>query len=230
MIDFKQTNKHCLKVSVLLNIVLVIFVLALIINKYSVHFSFADYSYLSNLHYETDLSMFKLVDRDVEIIFAGDSITAYGRFDEFFPEKSVFNRGIGTDVTEGLYNRIDEVISHHPHKIFIMIGINDMQKKIPIDKSMKYYEMIISEIQHKLPECIIYVQSVLPTKKVDLVKIEDFNNRLRDLSARRGVVYIDLYSRFLIDGEPNDEFLSSDKIHLNGSGYKIWIDSVKGYM
>ena len=111
-----------------------------------------------------------------------------------------------------------------------MIGINDMGKKIPIKESMKYYEMIITEIQKKIPGCKIYAESVLPTGTIDLSKIESYNISLHELCNKKDIGYIDLYNLFIINEEPNYDLFSKDKVHLNGNGYRIWINTVTEYI
>ena len=226
----KKRNR-ALIISIIINVLLALMALILILNKVGLLTRTSivgeKYSYLSNSQYEANLSMFSIIGGDADIIFAGDSITAYGRFSEFFPEKKVMNRGIGSDTTEGLYNRMDEILSHNPKSIFIMIGINDMARNIQEDEAIRYYGMILSEIQEKNPECKIYVESVLPTRTIDLNVIQSYNNALNALCEDMNVEYIDLYSAFITDGEPNDEMFSADKVHLNGNGYKEWINEVR---
>ena len=141
--------------------------------------SISEYSYLSNPMYDAYLSTFELYDGETDVVFAGDSITARGMFDEFFPNVSLLNRGIGSDITEGLFNQMDEILAHNPKKIFIMIGITDLAKDIPKDTSREYYEKIIKMIRAKNPDCEIYVESVLPTMNIELDEIVQFIWSLR---------------------------------------------------
>lgn len=174
--------------------------------------------------------MFELFNRDAKIIFAGDSITARGRWEEFFRDQDVLNRGIGSDITEGLYYRIDEVISHHPEKVFIMVGINDIGQNIPLEESIEFYEKIIDKIIVGLPECEIFIQSVLPVTTIELSPIYAFNEELKKLSWKYNIDYIDLFSSFLIDGNVNNSLLSADGVHLNGIGYAVWIDLIRNLL
>lgn len=227
----KSIYKRTLIVSIVLNILLLAVTAVLLLNKLGYltreSVGMTEYSYLDNPQYEANLSMFSLIDGDADVVFAGDSITAYGRFSEFFPKTVVMNRGVGGDTAEGLYNRIDEVLSHHPKKIFIMIGINDIARGITKEESLQYYELIISEIGNKLPDCEIYVQSILPTMSDNLNTISDRNAFIEKMCEELEVEYINLYDLYLADGKANDSLLSSDGVHLNGNGYKIWIDTVK---
>ena len=175
--------------------------------------------------------MFKLNERDAEIVFIGDSITSRGTYDEYFSDKKVLNRGIGSDVAEGVYNRIDEIISHHPSKIFIMIGINDIAKEISFDESIDFYKKKIKSIHSQLPACEIYVESVLPTITEAGDKIVEYNNRLQEMCIETDTRYVNLYDLFLNDlGELNNILMSDDDIHLNGEGYKVIIKELEHYI
>ena len=226
----KKWNKPLI-LSIILNIFLMVVVIFFMLDKLGIltksSISPVEHEYLNNPQYEASVTMFQLVDSDGDVIFAGDSITAFGRFSEFFPDVKVMNRGISNDTTEGLYNRIDEVLSHHPKKIFIMIGINDIARNVSKDESLKYYELIISEIKREIPNCEIYVQSILPTRSDDLSAIQERNESILQMCEENSIEYINLYDLFLVEGRTNVDLLSADGVHLNGKGYRVWIDAVK---
>lgn len=230
----KRIHNKALIISVVINIILTMAVVVLVLNKLGIitrsSVSDAENSYLNNPQYDANLTMFSLISGDAEVIFAGDSITAFGRFSEFFPSYKVMNRGIGSDTTEGLYNRMDELLSHHPQKVFIMIGINDIARGVSKEDSLKYYEMIISQIKGKMPNCEIYVQSILPTLSDNLDVIVERNDAISKMCKENSIEYINLYDLFLKDDMANPELLSKDGVHLNGRGYRVWIDNVKDYL
>lgn len=225
-------QRKMLIASVSVNIILALAVAILILNKYGIltRSSVGEYSYLSNPQYDAYLSTFELYDDKTDVVFAGDSITARGRFDEFFPNASLLNRGIGSDTTEGLFNRMDEILSHNPKKIFIMIGINDLGNGISQETSMEYYEKIIKMIKTESPNCEMFVESVLPTTTIDLDKIVQFNSELKALCENEGIDYIDLYSLFFDNGAIDTELISADGVHLNGKGYSKWITAINDYV
>lgn len=49
-----------------------------------------------------------------DVVMVSDSPTMYGFWDEFWPGVKVANRGIGNDVSEGLFNRMDTVVQGEP--------------------------------------------------------------------------------------------------------------------
>ena len=62
------------------------------------------------------------------IVFLGDSITARFKLSEYFPHKPLLNRGIFSDTTHGLINRIENNCNNlDVAKCFILIGYNDLK-------------------------------------------------------------------------------------------------------
>ena len=186
------------------------------------------YNYENNASYVQRSTQFDMLPvQDTDIVFVGDSITARFEWDEYFTDYTVANRGIDSDVAEGLYNRLDTIVSQTPEKIFIMIGINDVRQKIPTETTLSYYEKIIDELTVKLPDCQIYVQSVLPVHTstgIDNVQVQNLNTALEALADRKGLTYLDIYSA-VVDEENNFTY-TVDGVHPTGEGYLIWTDIV----
>lgn len=191
------------------------------------------YSYQDNAQYIQRESMFEMCPvRKADIVFVGDSITARGEWQEFFPEQVVLNRGIDSDVTEGVRNRLSVIIETQPEKIFLMIGINDLKQGISSETTLEYYEQILEQLSSSLPDCEIYVQSILPVSSSTGISnrdVQDLNVSIQKLAEECNITYIDLYS-FLVD-EHNDlpKAYSADGVHMTGDAYKIWIDVLKDY-
>lgn len=220
--------KKGLVISIMANVLLVVILLLLVVrNGLQIERASknSEWSYMDNPLYSPAVSMFELVEGDADIVFAGDSITAYGRFSEFFPEKVVLNRGIGSDTAEGLLNRLDEIISHHPQKVFIMVGINDIVLNVSEEDYIEDYASIISLI--KSADCKVYILSILPCVNGNLDLICKRNESLQNLCMDNGIEYVNLYDSFFANGKVNTNLFAEDGIHLNGEGYKIWIDNVR---
>ena len=103
-----------------------------------------------------------LPDSDNEIIFLGDSITDWCQWSELFPNSNIKNRGIGGDRVDGILQRLPEVVSSLPDKIFLMVGVNDLSWGVDIQEIVRSYERVIQKISENTPGTTIYVQSVLP--------------------------------------------------------------------
>jgi lysophospholipase L1-like esterase len=188
-------------------------------------------------HYEKRLGEFRseTVEKG-KIIFLGNSITEGGQWHQLTDNKSRINRGIGGDVTFGIMNRLDEIVSREPSKIFIMIGINDISKDFPDVVIADNYKKIIRELKLKLPSVRIYIQSILPVNpmypkfpqhydKSDHVIL--VNKLLQTLAVSEKVNFINLYPLFLNKSGQLDVKYTHDGLHLNADGYKIWVNHLK---
>lgn len=165
---------------------------------------------------------------DTEIIFLGDSLTELCDWAGIFKNNKIENRGILGDTTEGVLNRIDNSVESNPHKLFILIGINDLYQGRTVKDILSTYHRILQIIQEKSPKTQVFVQSVLPVnperifKKGLNDKIVELNNALQGLAKKFGFHYIDLFSCFLDNANQLNDHYSPDGLHLNKEGYLIW--------
>ena len=64
-----------------------------------------------------------------KIVFLGNSITAGGgNWSQRFNTNNIVNRGILGDYTEGVLNRLNEIIYYKPIAVFLLIGVNEFFK------------------------------------------------------------------------------------------------------
>jgi lysophospholipase L1-like esterase len=182
-----------------------------------------------------------LPDSDHEIIFLGDSITDWCEWSELFHNLNIKNRGIGGDRVNGVLQRLPEVVSSSPDKVFLMVGVNDLSWGVDIQEITRSYEKVIQKILETTPSTTIYVQSVLPVNeqllsqyypesKIKSKDIIELNRYLKDLSFKYQLTYIDLYSLFKANGNQLDESLTFDGLHLNGKAYWMWKSAIQKYM
>jgi lysophospholipase L1-like esterase len=183
-------------------------------------------------YYDQKLSMFeKMPDTKNEIVWLGDSITDGGEWSELFPKQNTLNRGISSDNTFGVLHRLNEVTRRHPKKIFLLIGINDIARNIPVDVILGNYQKIVERIKQESPSTKIYIQTLLPTNnsftnfpnhqnKTD--KVLAVNNGLKTIAAKQSATLIDLYTAFLDAEQKLDKQYTNDGLHLMGAGYQHW--------
>ena len=187
------------------------------------------YGYESNASYIQRSTQFDMLPvQDTDIVFVGDSITARFEWDEYFTDYTVANRGIDSDVTEGILHRLDTIVSQTPEKIFLMVGINDIRQGISPEATLTNYEKILDELMTALPDCQIYLQSVLPVHTstgIDNRDVQSLNASLKALAESKGLSYLDIYSA-VVDSENNFTY-TVDGVHPTGEGYSIWTGIVE---
>lgn len=182
-------------------------------------------------YYFTKKSIFDQSDvKNVSKIFIGDSITDYGEFQEYFPNEVVLNRGIRNDVSKGVLNRIEEVVNRNPKEAYLMIGVNDIRYSKGSKNFEKHITAIVKSFEGENSK--LFIQSILPVNnelfgnEVSNKKVKQFNGVLQRIAEENGIEYIDLHSIFMDKNGQLDEKFTIDGIHLNGEGYKIWMDAL----
>ena len=169
--------------------------------------------------------------RSGPIVFLGDSITEGGIWSELFPGAPVRNRGIGGDTTRRLLARLDDIHRLAPRRIFLMIGVNDLNAGLPLAETEANLRSLLDDLARNLPWTEVVVQSVLPVDdrwrgRADNAGILAINQILKREAASRGLRYVDLQPLFRgPDGQLRRE-LSNDGIHLLGPGYEIWRQAI----
>lgn len=200
----------------------------------------AQEAYKPDVFYYQRSSLFEILPVDTtDIVMLGNSLTNGGEWHELLGMPNVKNRGISSDVIDGVRMRLRPLVAGRPAKIFLMIGVNDISHDLTADSVATAYIDLIREIRSSMPDTRLYVQSCLPVnisfgrykKMADKEQtIRDVNALVADAAPTEGFTYIDLYSRFVdADGHMRRE-LTNDGLHLLGEGYLVWRDAIMPYV
>lgn len=170
---------------------------------------------------------------DENIVFFGDSITNHYKINEFFPDVNIINSGISGDEASDLVERIEEdVYKYNPSKVFLLIGINDLNHKVEDKEILENIQKIVNGIKTNRKYAKIYIQSVYPVnhksfeehdysfnKDVNAEKIKNFNKKLKQLCNENNITYIDAFSE-LSDKDGNlKDIYTVEGLHINDLGY-----------
>lgn len=234
----KKKHKVIFTVSVVVNVMLISILGAVFLKLGGLSFITAlagtdEGSYEDNPYYQERTNLFEEIEIPKgQTIFIGDSITQRGLWDELLPESTINNRGINSDTTIGVLNRLDDIIESKPEEVFIMIGVNDLFENKTVEEILGNYQGILKRFKSESPNTIIYIQSVLPVNNevygdaIDNEDVKQLNSKLKDLAASSGNKFIDVYSQVSNDDQL-EEGLTIDGIHLNGKGYDVWKEVLK---
>jgi len=162
-------------------------------------------------------------------VFIGDSITKRFNLQEYSKSKKILNRGIFSDTTYGLLQRLDEnVNSLNVDKVFVMIGYNDLEYR-GNDEIVNNIKQILDRTKSNEK----YLQSILPVsseRKEINKRIELLNNQLKKVAVSKGYVFIDLHSRFKSNHGGINPNLTRDGTHPNYYGYQLWFTIIKSFL
>lgn len=197
--------------------------------------------YRYNLYYYQRATLFEKLPVDsVDIVFLGNSITDNCEWHELFDNPRIKNRGIGSDVAMGVYDRLEPIVQGKPAKIFLMIGINDVSHNLSTDSIVGNITRIVRKIRKETPSTQLYLQSMLPINNTfgqyrKLVgkepQIVEINRRLEQLAADEQCTYIDLYSHLTAPGTTDlDPAYTNDGLHLLGDAYLVWKEVLLPYL
>lgn len=163
-----------------------------------------------------------------DIVMAGDSITAAGRWSEMFPDARIVNRGIPGDTVSGLLARARTIAATRPRSIFVLIGINDVLGGNDNGRILVRYRRALDTLADSGAR--IAIQSTLQCSTTACTpavraQIDGLNAALMRIAVERGWRFVDLNAR-LSDGNGLKPAYTYDGVHLNGAGYRLWRETI----
>jgi len=161
------------------------------------------------------------------IVFIGDSLTALGRWDEWFPAESVRNLGVGGDTTDELLARLPDVVVLAPATVVLLIGTNDLAWRRSAEYIVRNIETALVQLRRDLPDAYLLVQSVIPREREYADVIKDINRHLWQFAPTVRAQYLDLWPTFALDDGSLDPDLSEDSLHLSETGYDAWLSELR---
>ena len=184
-----------------------------------------------------------------QTVFTGSSLMEMFPINKILAEHNdseiVYNRGIGGFVSRELLEVIDVcAIDLKPSKIFINIGTNDLSdSSIPISELIENYDKIISEIETKLPNTIIYLMAYYPVnyeaadenmkeclKIRNNEKIRIANTEVKKLAEKHSQRYIDINKNLMDEqGRLRAEY-TIEGLHINEDGYRAVYHDIITYV
>lgn len=189
-----------------------------------------------------DFLIFDKYKCDNDIVFLGDSLTDFFPLSEFIKNKSMCNRGIASETTFNILNRLDEVLQIKPKTVFLQIGINDLI----YDKKTKANELVnrIMEIATRLNEvkAKVYIISLYPINRNKMFfsfvqcrfatnsKINEVNLLLEKRCQEKSFKFIDIHQKLLDENQNLKEEYTLEGLHLSALGYSVIYESIKEYL
>ena len=161
------------------------------------------------------------------IVFVGDSITAGGQWQEWFPEYSVSVEATPGDVTDRLVERLPAIIDLQPETMAILIGANDFGQNRSVEYVVRSIEYFLAMVRQDVPGSRTLVQSIMPRGREYSSDIQDANRHLRQYAQNVHAQYLDLWPAMATeDGELRPE-LTTDRLHLTPEGYEAWLGELR---
>lgn len=194
----------------------------------------------SKFYYQRASLFEELPIQSQDVVFLGNSITNGSEWHELFNAPNFKNRGISGDLAQGVYDRLQPIIKGKPQKVFLLIGINDLQRGTPPDSVIYWVQKIIQQLKQQSPDTKLYIQSILPVNTnfrsfsdqiTRLQAIEKTNQQLEYLCQKESLTYIDLFEGLKSRSSNQlDPLYTNDGLHLMGKGYLRWKELLTPYL
>lgn len=161
------------------------------------------------------------------IAFLGDSLTAAGDWEAWFPDRTVHNLGVAGDTTDMVVARLPQVVELKPESIALLVGTNDLGMRKSVEHLVRNIEYLLVSLRRDLPGVRMLVQSIMPRGREFAAQVQDANRHLRQFSPSVNAQYLDLWPAFAQDDGEIDPALSDDRLHLNAAGYEAWLAELR---
>jgi lysophospholipase L1-like esterase len=162
----------------------------------------------------------------IDVVFIGDSLTEGAEWSDFFPNISVANRGVGGNTTADILRRLDSIVSLKPEYAFIMLGINDIDRGVPLLHIVSRYVAIVKSLRKNGIEVVI--QSTIQCQPSECFSkseiVNELNTSLKEYAKSLNMRFVELGVLSKKDGL--ESIHSYDGVHLNGKGYRVWVESI----
>jgi lysophospholipase L1-like esterase len=177
---------------------------------------------------------YKKIDKEIKhrvpsekgsIVFLGDSIMLGLRNYEHDLSTRVENWAIAGDTSKLLLNRVLGYNLQGIEAIHLMVGVNDLGRNTPVEDVILNLSLIVDSLS--LCQCDIFFYKVLYTDGVSRNNdtIRQLNSLIDDLADSKSVKVVDL-NQLVSEGEELMFQYTDDGLHLNESGYGVWINKM----
>lgn len=125
----------------------------------------------------------------------------------------------------GLYPKIEGWLdSAKPHIVTLMIGTNDVDIKLELDKAPTRLGLLLDRIIGKVPNALVVVAQIVPTKNDDTnMRVRAYNDAIPTLvkaraDAGKHIMMVDMYGAFTKNADYKNAYMN-DGLHPNDAGY-----------
>jgi len=188
--------------------------------------------------WETEIRAFEAADktnpppRDAIIFVGSSTIRLWKTLAQDFPEYQVVNRGFGGSQIEDSTAFADRIIMpYRPKAVVLYAGDNDIAAGKSPEEVAADFKGFVRKIHAVATRVKITFISIKPSPaRWHLVeKIRSANRMIEDYCKQDAELgYIDIFNPMLdAEAKPRAELFVEDKLHMNPSGYALWLRIIK---
>ena len=181
------------------------------------------------------VSLFEKLNKTHDIVMIGDSIMERFEWAEYFKDVDIVNRGIAGDTSFLILERLDNIVATKPEKVFLMIGINDLNRGRSPETILNNIINITENLKSSGVKIIIQSVVLLSDKHdldnnvADNKQILKLNELIREYCLENKYIYVDHNENLAYKGYLKNDY-TIDGFHLNGNGYFVLAENLKKYI
>ncbi len=191
--------------------------------------------------WNADIAAFQAQDRahlpsPGGVLFIGSSsIRVWTTVATDFPEVRTINRGFGGSEIDDATFFADRIVApYQPAAIVMYAGDNDLQDGDSPEHVRDDFAAFVHKVRSLDAGVPIAFIAIKPSmaRKVLLPQIRAANALIRAFAATQsGVSYLDTFTPMLgTNGQPRRDWFVADGLHMNRSGYLLWIGIVRPWL
>lgn len=213
ILDYLTMEKKILWISIILNICFLVILLSL------------SYRYREEL-YQKYINW----NKSAEIVMFGDSHTAGGKWNFTLDRNPVLRLGWGGYTSEMLAGSVSKSIAFKPKLVFILCGGNDIGRKcFSVENTMDHFKFMADTLKSNNIKPVFQKLMYQHNNPKFNKTIDSINSRLTDYCLEKNIDLIDI-GKNMNDSTGLKENLTTDNLHLNDEGYKIWSEAINDYL
>jgi lysophospholipase L1-like esterase len=167
--------------------------------------------------------LFEAYPGKADIVIVGDSLSEWMDWESALPGTSVINRAIAGETVHGALGRVQSIIATGARTAVLMIGINDLNKREPVDQIFDDYKRLVEALRSAGMRVIVFPCLTGSDRVIGATRA--LNDKVRELCARGACEYHELDELLGQDGLLRPEN-TNDNTHLTVRAYRLWVASV----
>jgi len=171
------------------------------------------------------------------ILFVGSSSFTYWKdVNDYFPGKTIINRGFGGSRLLDLNNYSEELLTpYKPRQIVIYCGENDIATDNPSSAEvLERFKTFFGKIRAKYPKIPVAYVSIKysPSREQFWPQMKELNQSIQAyLKTQKKAKYIDI-TKVMNDenGKVRTDIFKEDMLHMKPEGYRLWAKVMEPYL
>jgi lysophospholipase L1-like esterase len=171
------------------------------------------------------------------LLVGSSSFTKWTDVANYFPDKTIINRGFGGSRLTDLNDYADDLLNpYQPKQIIIYCGENDFadNDKLKADVVVERFKAFYKKIRTKFPKIEVDYISIKysPSREKLWPQMKETNKKIADFMKKQpNSAFIDI-TKVMQDANGNvrKDLFVEDMLHMTPEGYRLWTSVMNSYM